>query len=152
MRNSDGATPTNILSEGAFLKIYNLNKYKRYIYTLYIYWYLFYFRTFTTEINWNIFVVVFFGTRSQTRDVIPVHSDRGYCIISSQMWQQKHVPWLFYDIYTELIQCPTIFITHTRVCFDHLNFIGVINRDTSWVLNNDTILLKPHNLFNAIMN
>jgi len=48
-----------------------------------------------------------------------------------QMCQQKHVPWLFYDIYTGLIQCQTNFITQTCVFFDHPNFIGVINLDTS---------------------
>ena len=78
----------------------NTDKYtfwRRFIKTLYIYCYLFYFRTFTTEIHRNIFV--FFSERAVT------HAHRAWCHSSSfwpwvlhdiitepQMWQQKHVP------------------------------------------------------------
>ena len=101
MRNSNEATPTfrRRVSENV---IYNLNNYKRYIKTLYIYWYLFYFMTFTTENNWNIFV---FSEREVK------HAHRVWCHSSSFR------PWVLHtiikeppDVTTET--CPLIILWH----------------------------------------
>jgi len=117
MRNSNGETPKLIFvwkldSENTYYQQY---KYSRCFKTLYIYCYLFYFKTFTAEI-YSFFFLDALSHTQLARDVIPVQSDRGYFIIPTrtpQMCQQKHVPWLLYDIYTGLIQCQTHFITQT---------------------------------------
>jgi len=50
--NTDKYTFWRRVSENV---IYNLNKYKHFINTLFTYWYLFYFRTITAEITWSFF-------------------------------------------------------------------------------------------------
>jgi len=152
MWNSNGATPKLIFFEGAIRKIHIINNIN--IYVILRHW-IFIVTCLISRHSRQNFIEIysfFFSERSFT------HATGAWCHSSSfrpwvlhktyknpQMCQKKHVPWLLYDIYTGLTQYQTNCFTQTRVLFDHPNFIGVINIDTSSVLNSDMILLIPLN-------